>query len=86
MAFAIAHQHAQALAPLATPVIVTEENFGSVPRYYILLTEDHAIHPDMQRQMIDASPCKAVFEIASSHSPFYSKKEEFIETLQKISA
>lgn len=84
VAFAIAHQHAQALAPLGTPVIVTDENFGSVARYYILLTEDHAIHPDMQRQMIDASPCKEVFEIASSHSPFYSKKEELIETLQKI--
>jgi pimeloyl-ACP methyl ester carboxylesterase len=85
-AFAVAHQHAQALAPLATPVIVTDENFGSVARYYIVLTEDRAIHPDMQRQMIAASPCKEVFEIASSHSPFYSKKEELIETLQKINA
>tara|TARA_R110000824_G_scaffold336_1_gene1832 strand:- start:261339 stop:262058 length:720 start_codon:yes stop_codon:yes gene_type:complete len=85
VAFAIAHQHAQALAPLATPVIVTDENFGSVPRYYIVLTEDRAIHPDMQRQMIAASPCKEVFEIASSHSPFYSKTAELVETLQKIS-
>ena len=85
VAFAIAHQHAQALAPLATPVTVTDENFGSVPRYYILLTEDRAIHPDMQRQMIAASPCKAVFEIASSHSPFYSKTAELVETLLKIS-
>ncbi len=84
--YAVTHHHAQALAPLATPVTITEENFGSVPCYYILLTEDRAIHPEMQRQMIDASPCKEVFEIASSHSPFYSKKEELIETLQKISA
>ena len=86
VAFATAHQHAQALAPLATPVEISDENFGSVDRYYIVLTEDRAIHPDMQRQMIDASPCKEVFEIASSHSAFYSKKEEFIETIQKISA
>lgn len=84
--YAVAHHHAQALAPLATPVEITDENFGSVARYYIWLTEDRAIHPEMQRQMFEASPCKAVFEIASSHSPFYSKKEELIEKLQKISA
>ncbi len=83
--YAIAHHHAQALAPLATPVEITEENFGSVTRYYIVLTEDRAIHPDMQRKMIDASPCKAVFSIDSSHSPFYSKTDELVETLQKIS-
>ncbi|PCJ40161.1 MAG: alpha/beta hydrolase [SAR86 cluster bacterium] len=85
VAFATAHQHAQALAPLGTPVIVTDENFGSVPRYYIELLSDHAIHIDMQRQMVAASPCKEVFSIDSSHSPFYSKNEELIETLQKIS-
>ena len=86
VAYATAHLHAQALAPLGTPVVVSEENFGSVPRYYILLTEDHAIHPNMQRQMFEASSCKEVFEIASSHSPFFSKKEELVETIQKISA
>ncbi|MDG2090842.1 MAG: alpha/beta fold hydrolase [Gammaproteobacteria bacterium] len=82
--YSIAHHHAQALAPLATLVEISDENFGSVDRYYILLTEDRAIHPDMQRQMIDASPCKEVFEIASSHSAFYSKKAELVEIIQKI--
>lgn len=83
--YAVAHHHAQALAPLATPVEISDENFGSVDRYYIWLKEDRAIHPDMQRQMFEASPCKEVFEIESSHSPFYSKKEELIDVLQKIS-
>ncbi len=85
VAYAIAHHHAQALEPLATPVEVSDENFGLVSRYYIVLTEDRAIHPDMQRQMIEASPCKGVFEIASSHSPFYSQNEELVNILQKIS-
>jgi pimeloyl-ACP methyl ester carboxylesterase len=84
-AYAVAHQHDQALAPLATPVEISDENFGSVPRYYIELLSDRAIHIDMQRQMIAASPCKEVFSIDSSHSPFYSKKAELVETLQKIS-
>lgn len=84
--YAVAHHHAQALAPLATPVEISDENFGSVARYYIWLTEDRAIHPEMQRQMFEASPCKEVFEIASSHSPFYSKKAELVEALGKISA
>jgi len=83
--YAVAHQHAQALAPLATPVTLSDENFGSVPRYYIELLSDHAIHIDMQRQMIAASPCKEVFSIDSSHSPFYSKTDELVETLLKIS-
>lgn len=82
--FAVAHFHDQALAPLATPVILSEENFGSVPRYYIELLADRAIHIEMQRQMIAASPCKAVFSIDSSHSPFYSKTDELVETLLKI--
>ncbi len=83
--YSLAHHHAQALAPLATPLTLTDENFGSVPRYYIELLSDRAIHIDMQRQLIAGSPCKAVYSIDSSHSPFFSKPDEVAETLLKVS-
>lgn len=82
--FAMSHLKAQALGPLAAPVTLSEENFGSVPRYYVECLEDRAICIEMQRQMIAASPCKKVFSIDSSHSPFFSKPEELVETLLGI--
>jgi len=85
-AYALAHLiKPQALQPLATPVHLSEENFGSVPRYYIECLVDHAICIEMQRQMIAASPCEKVFSIESSHSPFFSKQQELIDALTQIS-
>ncbi|MAM71571.1 MAG: alpha/beta hydrolase [Gammaproteobacteria bacterium] len=83
--FALAHIKRQALAPLATPVHLTAEHFGSVPRYYIECLSDRAICIEMQRQMIAASPCEKVFSIDSSHSPFFSKRDELVEALLQIS-
>ncbi len=82
--FALAHIKRQALAPLATPVSLSPEHFGSVPRYYVECLSDHAICIEMQRQMIAASPCEKVFSIDASHSPFFSKRQELIEALTQI--
>lgn len=59
-----------------TPLRLTEENFGSVPRYYIECTEDRAVTPFIQRKMYKETPCKKVYSMAASHSPFFSKPEE----------
>ncbi len=61
------------LYPLATPITITEEGFGSVPRYYIETTDDNTIPPDMQMYMYTTMPCEEVYTIHSDHSPFFSR-------------
>ena len=72
------------LAPLATPVHVTQERFGRVPRIYIECLQDRAISPAMQRQMIDASPCQRVITMATDHSPFFSAPDDLVQHLLTI--
>jgi len=43
--------------------------FARVPRAYVLCTEDQVVTPPLQRQMIAATPCEAVFELACGHVP-----------------
>lgn len=61
------------ITPAVTPLVLTEANYGSVPRYYIMTTEDHAISPAAQERMVAAQPCNKVYKIKSDHSPFFSK-------------
>lgn len=66
----------EALAPLATPIRVTEANFGRVPRVYIECLRDNAIPPRLQKQMYTTLPCQQVIAMDTDHSPFFSAPEE----------
>jgi pimeloyl-ACP methyl ester carboxylesterase len=68
-----------------TPLQLTEERFGSVPKYYIECTEDRAVTPFIQRKMYTETPCKKVYSMATSHSPFFSKPRELVDILLEIS-
>ena len=68
------------------PLALTEENFGSVPRYYIECSEDRAVTPFIQRKMYTEMPCEKVYRIASSHSPFFSKPIELCNLFCEIAA
>lgn len=59
-----------------TPLQLTEENFGSVPRYYIECTEDRAVTPFIQQKMYTETPCEKIYRMNTSHSPFFSRPEE----------
>lgn len=67
-----------------TPLQLTEENFGSVPRYYIECTEDRAVTPFIQQKMYEETPCKKVYHIATSHSPFFSQPEKLTNIFCEI--
>jgi pimeloyl-ACP methyl ester carboxylesterase len=71
----------QALAPFATPVNTTEENFGRVPRVYIECLQDRAISISLQRRMYTALPCQKVITMDTSHSPFFSAPEALVAHL-----
>jgi len=61
------------LAPLATPLQLTEAGFGSVPRFYVETRKDHAISLSVQRAMVAQLPVEKVYSINTDHSPFLSK-------------
>jgi hypothetical protein len=74
----------QALTPSVTPLAMTPERFGSVPRSYVLCKQDRAITPVFQREMAKRGECQQVFEIEADHSPFLSAPEALAETLDTV--
>ena len=76
----------QPISISTTPVTLTEERFGSVPRWYIECTHDNAVRIARQRaDGEDHCPCK-VITMECGHSPFYSNPEELVEHLEAIAA
>lgn len=71
----------QATAPFATPLQLSDENFGHVPRLYVECVQDRAITLPAQRAMHQATPCDRVLTLDCSHSPFFAKPRELVECL-----
>jgi pimeloyl-ACP methyl ester carboxylesterase len=69
------------LAPLGTPIRVTDASFGRVPRVYVECSRDRAMTLGMQREMQAALPCRAVFSLDTDHSPFLSRPDELAAAL-----
>lgn len=76
----------QAVAPLATPVSLTEENFGRIPRVYIETLKDRAISPWLQKEMYERLPCQKVISMDTGHAPFYAAPEELAGHLTYLPA
>jgi pimeloyl-ACP methyl ester carboxylesterase len=64
-----------------TPLELTDENYGRVPRVYIECTEDRAVTPFIQRKMYTNTPCEKVYSLPSSHSPFFSMPDKLVDIL-----
>ncbi len=81
--------HAQLATEPGRPVLsklqLTEEKFGTLPRSYILCTEDQAISIDYQKQMLARQPCGKTFTLNASHSPFLSMPDALVDALIKVS-
>jgi pimeloyl-ACP methyl ester carboxylesterase len=67
-----------------TPLELTEENFGRVPRVYIECTEDRAVTTFIQRKMYSEMPCEKVYSLPTSHSPFFSRPKELVDILLNL--
>jgi pimeloyl-ACP methyl ester carboxylesterase len=74
----------QPLAPFGTPLAVTAENFGRVPKAYIECTDDRAISIELQRDMLGKTPVVAVKSLPASHSPFLSMPDRLADALQSL--
>lgn len=81
---AVAKLTPQAVNPMFQPVEITTERFGSVARFGIVCTDDHAISPGMQEQMYTAAGCKAVVKLAAGHAAFLSKPAELAKSILEL--
>src|ERR1700743_1625063 len=65
------------LAPLATPVTLTDGKFGSVKKVYIHTTEDHAVSFTLQKIMVkNNGQVSKEYSLPSSHTPFISMPDK----------
>nr|WP_279347223.1 alpha/beta fold hydrolase [Govania unica] len=80
----IARVQPQAIKTFTTPVHVTPENFGRVPRAYIECTRDKAISLTMQQRMQETLPCLPVITLDSGHAPQVEMPEVLAEVLASI--
>jgi pimeloyl-ACP methyl ester carboxylesterase len=72
------------LAPSLTPLRLTPERYGRVPRAYIELTQDRTVTPALQRRMRDATPCARVVALPASHSAYFSMPDALVSRLIEL--
>lgn len=67
-----------------TGAVITDENFGRIPRVYIECLQDNALVPSLQKWMYTHNPCEQVISMNTSHSPFFSAPEELAAHLSSL--
>jgi pimeloyl-ACP methyl ester carboxylesterase len=93
------HQADQALAQAAarrltpqpeggrrSPLHLSPERFGQVPRVYIEATQDRSVHLPLQRRMQGLTPCLAVYTLDTDHAPQLSAPEALTSVLIRAAA
>lgn len=73
------------LAPLVTPVLTTQQNFGRVPRVYVETLRDRAVSPALQRRMRSALPGR-VIPLDTGHMPMLSAPRQLAELLSSLAS
>ncbi|TXG56639.1 hypothetical protein EZV62_017952 [Acer yangbiense] len=73
-------------APVLEKLSLTDNNYGSIPRFYVKTLEDFAIPVSVQEAMINSNPPQQVFQLkGSDHAPFFSKPQALHMILVEIS-
>ncbi len=69
------------LAPIATPVTLTAENFGSVDKAYIRTLDDGTVSTPLQTMMIERAGISQVRDIDSGHVPYLTQPEALADAI-----
>ena len=67
--------------PVATPLQLSNENYGRVKKAYIHTTQDKAISFPHQQMMVQRIPVDSIYTLNGSHSPFLSQPKELADIL-----
>ena len=84
VAVAMERLAAEPHGPRSTPLRLTTERFGSLPRTYIECTEDRTIPLSSQRMMQALVPGADVLTLHTDHSPFLSRPAELAAALVAV--
>ena len=68
----------------STPLHLSEERFGRVPRAYIECLRDNAVPISLQRSMQAALPCSQVETLDTDHSPFFSAPDLLARAIDRL--
>ncbi|KAM0922356.1 hypothetical protein ACQ4PT_006281 [Festuca glaucescens] len=72
-------------APIMEKLTLTEENYGSVRRFFVETTDDNAIPLSHQQSMCAANPPEKVLRLkGSDHAPFFSRPQALHKNLVEI--
>ena len=72
-------------SPFSEVLNLSERNYGSIPRYYIISESDEALPPSMQATMVEQNPPHKVITLANSdHSPFFSDPSNLVDVFISI--
>ncbi|MEO7978853.1 alpha/beta fold hydrolase [Flavobacterium sp.] len=58
------------LAPLATPVMLTDSKFGKINKVFVYSLNDHTIGYSLQQKMTKDAGIERLYSLPSSHTPF----------------
>jgi pimeloyl-ACP methyl ester carboxylesterase len=75
------HHRPEAFGPLATPIALTDDAFGSLPRFYVHTAQDVAVSPLLQDQMVSASPVDGEATLEATHLPMLSDPDGLAEQI-----
>lgn len=81
--YALAHLSRQATLPQITPARLGTGHLG-VPRSYIRCLYDNAVPPEFQAEMVADWPREDVYEMATSHSPFFADPKGLAALIDEI--
>ena len=84
VAWAIARQGPQPVAPFATPVSIPAGALEGLKRYAVLCLQDRAMQPALLRRMIAENPCADVVELDTDHTPQLSMTNELADALNRF--
>ncbi|MEM7338896.1 MAG: alpha/beta hydrolase [Actinomycetota bacterium] len=71
--------------PLAAPVSLTEENFGAVPKVYVVTAQDVVVGTQLQVTMAARAGADEVFVLDTGHAPYITASDELAELVDQVS-
>ncbi|XP_061991462.1 putative methylesterase 11, chloroplastic isoform X1 [Rosa rugosa] len=73
-------------APVTEKLSLSDKNYGSVRRFFIVTQEDHAISVPLQEAMLESNPPEQFYRLkGSDHAPFFSRPQALHRILVEIS-
>jgi pimeloyl-ACP methyl ester carboxylesterase len=84
IAWALARQRSQPLAPFRQEASVPEGALEGIPLHYVRCLRDHALRPALQQLMLEWAGVESVVELDTGHNPQLSMTEELADTLDSF--